>query len=69
MVSGHRSGIWSAQIPVDYCKLYSENLPDDWLTIMGRCPLVSLEHVSHNRTIITPNWLASPTESTVSYYM
>jgi len=44
-------------------------LPDDWLKMMEHCPLVSLEHVAANRIIVTPNLPASPTESTVSYYI
>ncbi|XP_069687013.1 tudor domain-containing protein 7 isoform X2 [Periplaneta americana] len=62
IVGGHRSGIWSTQIPIDYHNLYNETLPDDWLQIMARCPLVVLEHVAGNRIIVSPNWPASPTE-------
>jgi hypothetical protein len=56
------------QIPIDYHKLYNETLPVDWLKIMGESPLVNLEQVAGNRTIITPNCPALPTESTVSIY-
>jgi hypothetical protein len=56
------------QIPIDYHELYNETLPVDWLKIMRKCPLVNLEQVAGNRTIITPNHPASPAESTVSVY-
>jgi hypothetical protein len=56
------------QIPIDYNKLYNETLPVDWLKIMEKCPLVNLEHVAGNRTIITPKSPTSPAESAVSMY-
>ncbi|PSN45877.1 hypothetical protein C0J52_11031 [Blattella germanica] len=60
IVGEHRNGIWSSQIPLDYNQKYNEILPDDWLKIMSRCPLVSLQHVAENRIIITPNWPSEP---------
>jgi hypothetical protein len=68
MVSGRPHGIWSTHIRIDYHELYNETLPHDWLKILEKCPLVNLEQVTGNRTIIVPNHPASPAESTVSVY-